>query len=84
MKAALGAYLERLDEHLAELTCPRQRQRLIDDERRRVDRLEEALADWAARTRGETGPPTRYSAFDLAILHGELSQRLEAARDAAP
>jgi len=84
MKPALGAYLARLDQRLSALACPKQRIRLIDDERHRVDRLERALADWAARTRGETEPPTRYSAFDLAILHGELSLRLEAARDAAP
>lgn len=83
MKHALDSYLARLDEHLSVVACPRQRMRLIDDERNRVDRLERALADWAARTRGETEPPTRYSAFDLAILHGELSLRLEDARDAA-
>jgi len=83
LKPALGAYLARLDEHLSGVACPRQRMRLIDDERHRVDRLEQALADWAAKTRGETDPPTRYSAFDLAVLHGELSIRLEAAHDAA-
>ena len=83
MRPALSAYLARLDEHLAGVGCPRQRMRLIRDERHRVDRLEQALADWAARTRGETEPPTRYSAFDLAILHGELSLRLEAARETA-
>jgi len=82
MKRALGAYLARLDTHLATVASAQQRMRLIDDERHRVDRLEQALADWAARTRGETEPPTRYSAFDLAILHGELSLRLEAVRDA--
>jgi len=83
MRPALGAYLARLDEHLSGVACLRQRMRLIDDERHRVDRLEQALADWAAKTRGEAEPPTRYSAFDLAILHGELSLRLEAVRDAA-
>jgi len=80
VKAALHAYFERLDRHLAE-TSPAQRIRLIDDERRRVDRLECALADWTARTHCNAGPPTRFSAFDLAILHGELSIRLERARE---
>ena len=80
MKRSLGAYLWRLDAHLATVASREQRIRLIDDERHRVDRLERALADWAARTRGETEPPTRFSAFDLAILHGELSLRLEATR----
>lgn len=82
MKRSLGAYLSRLDQHLAMVASKEQRIRLIDDERHRVDRLEQALADWAARTRGEGEPPTRFSAFDLAILHGELSLRLEAAHDA--
>lgn len=82
MKRSLAAYLSRLDEHLASVTTLDQRIRLIDDERHRVDRLERSLADWAARTHGESAPPTRFSAFDLAILHGELSLRLEAARDA--
>ncbi|HMK90202.1 MAG TPA: hypothetical protein VK446_11295 [Methylocystis sp.] len=80
MKPCLDAYLARLDAHLAAVPSRAQRMRLIDDERHRVDRLERALADWAARTRGETEPPTRFSAFDLAILHGELSLRLEATR----
>jgi hypothetical protein len=82
MKAAVSAYLARLDAHLAGVAAPMERIRLIDDERWRVDRLERALSDWAAR-RGGRAPPTRFSAFDLAVLHGELSMRLEAARDAA-
>ena len=63
--------------------APSERIRLIDDERWRVDRLERALSDWAARRQGGREPPTRFSAFDLAVLHGELSMRLEAAREAA-
>ncbi len=83
MKPAVRAYLARLDTHLAGVTVPRERIRLIDDERWRVDRLEHALSDWAARNHSERPPPTRFSAFDLAILHGELSMRMEAAREAA-
>ncbi len=82
MKRSLCAYLSRLDAHLATVPTARQRIRLIDDERHRVDLLERALADWAAATRCATEPPTRFSAFDLAVLHGELSLRLEDARDA--
>ena len=69
--------------HLARVAAARERVRLIDDERWRVDRLERALSDWAARRQGDREPPTRFSAFDLAVLHGELSMRLEAAREAA-
>ncbi len=83
MKPSVRAYLARLDAHLAGVPLPKDRIRLIDDERWRVDRLERALSDWAARRHGERPPPTRFSAFDLAILHGELSLRLEAAREAA-
>ena len=82
MKPSVRAYLARLDAHLAGVAAQRERIRLIDDERWRVDRLERALSDWAAR-RGDREPPTRFSAFDLAVLHGELSMRLEAAREAA-
>ena len=83
MKPAVRAYLARLDAHLAAVAAPSERIRLIDDERWRVDRLERALSDWAARRQGDREPPTRFSAFDLAVLHGELSMRLEAAREAA-
>ena len=83
MKPAVRAYLARLDAHLAGVAAPGERIRLIDDERWRVDRLERALSDWAARRQGDREPPTRFSAFDLAVLHGELSMRLEAAREAA-
>ena len=80
MKPRLGAYLLRLDAHLASVPSRALRLSLLEDERHRVDRLEQSLADWAARTRGESEPPTRFSALDLAILHGELSLRLEAER----
>jgi hypothetical protein len=82
MKRSLALYLSRLDDRLDAISSREQRIRLIEDERGRVDRLEHVLADWAACTRGESEPPTRFSAFDLAILHGELSLRLEAAHDA--
>ena len=49
MKPAVRAYLARLDAHLAAVAAPRERIRLIDDERWRVDRLERALC--------RTGPP---------------------------
>ena len=83
LRPSVRAYLARLDGHLSTVAAPREKMRLIDDERWRVDRLERALSDWAARNHGEQPPPTRFSAFDLAVLHGELSIRLEAARDAA-
>ncbi len=83
MRPSVSAYLARLDAHLATVAAARERVRLIDDERWRVDRLERALSDWAARRDGDRAPPTRFSAFDLAVLHGELSMRLETAREAA-
>ncbi len=81
MKPAVSAYLTRLDAHLAAVASPAERMRLIDDERWRVDRLERALSDWAAQSCDKGRAPTRFSAFDLAVLHGELSLRLEATRD---
>jgi hypothetical protein len=80
MKPAVFAYLSRLDAHLAGVGDPRERIRLIDDERHRVDRAERALSEWAARD-DDRPAPIRFSAFDLAVLHGELSLRMEQARE---
>jgi hypothetical protein len=82
MKPVVAAYLARLDARLSSVSNVSDRIRIIDDERWRVDRLERALSDWAACDRGLGSPPTRLSAFDLAVLHGELSLRLETTRDA--
>ena len=82
MKCVVATYLARLDARLSSVRDLAERIRLIDDERRRVDRLERALSGWAARSCGLGTPPTRLSAFDLAVLHGELSLRLETTRDA--
>ena len=48
MKPAVFAYLSRLDAHLAGVGDPRERIRLIDDERHRVDR---------PSARSANGPP---------------------------
>ncbi len=82
MSAAVISYLARLDSHLTLVADPCERIRLIDDERYRVDRVERALSEWAARE-DERPAPTRFSAFDLAVLHGELSLRMEQAREEA-
>jgi hypothetical protein len=82
MRAAVSTYLARLDGHVELVADPRERIRLIDDERYRVDRVERALSEWAARE-DERPAPTRFSAFDLAVLHGELSLRMEQAREEA-
>jgi len=81
MKPVISAYLANLDAHLAGVADQKDRLRLIDDERWRVDRLERALSDWAACDRAMSPPPTRFTAFDLAVLHGELSLRLERIRE---
>lgn len=80
MKSVLGAYLLRLDAHLAAIASLPDRMRLIAEERRRVDRLERALVEWAASACGGGRAPTRFTAFELSLLHGELSMRLEATR----
>jgi hypothetical protein len=82
MKSNIKNYLVRLDERLSAAADPSDRIRLIDDERHRVDRAERALSEWAARE-CDAPAPTRFSAFDLSILHGELSLRLEFAREDA-
>jgi hypothetical protein len=84
MKPAAESYLQGLDAHLARVADLDQRIRLLEGERRRVDRLELALSEWAACDPNVVPQPTRFSAFDLALLHGALSLRLEAARAAKP
>jgi hypothetical protein len=80
MKPVVLNFLARLDGRLSIAADPQERVRLIDDERHRVDRAERALSEWAAKE-GDYPAPTRFSAFDLAILHGELSLRMERARE---
>ena len=77
MSPAVESYLRGLDAHLAGVRDISERIRLIGSERRRVDRLERALGEWAACDRNGLPQPTRFSAFDLALLHGALSIRLE-------
>ena len=76
---AVTMYLTRLDEHLATVPSARERMKIIDGERDRCNRIESELSEWALWGLG--APPTRFSAWDLAILHGELSTRYEAARE---
>jgi len=82
MNPAVANYLDGLDAHLAGVGDWGERIRLIEGERRRVDRLDRALGDWAACDRNLAPQPTRFSAFDLALLHGALTIRLEALRAA--
>ncbi|MFY9657481.1 MAG: hypothetical protein WAK01_13025 [Methylocystis sp.] len=81
MNSAVVRYLEGLDAHLARAGDLEKRIGLLDGERRRVDRLERALGQWALCDRNLAPQPTRFSAFDLAFLHGALSLRLAVARD---
>ena len=86
MNPAVISYLEGLDAHLAKVGDVEKRMSLLDGERLRVDRLERALGEWALCDRNLAQQPTRFSAFDLAFLHGALSSRLaslDEARDAA-
>jgi hypothetical protein len=82
MNPAVVSYLEGLDAHLAGGGDLEKRMRLLEGERRRVDRLERALGQWALCDRNCAPQPTRFSAFDLAFLHGALSLRLAVARNA--
>jgi hypothetical protein len=82
MNPAVVSYLEGLDAHLAGVRDVAKRIGLLEGERRRVDRLERALGQWALCDRNRAPQPTRFSAFDLAFLHGALSLRLAVARDA--
>ena len=84
MNPAVESYLQGLDAHRAGVGEVAERIRLLEGERGRVDRLERALGEWAACDRNILPQPTRFSAFDLALLHGALSIRLEAARAAEP
>ncbi|HTO78835.1 MAG TPA: hypothetical protein VMJ31_03570 [Methylocystis sp.] len=83
MNPAVNSYLRGLDAHLAGVRDFDSRIRLLEDERRRVDRLERALGQWALCDRNAP-QPTRFSALDLALLHGALTIRLEAARAERP
>ncbi len=80
MNSAVESYLQGLDAHLGGVRDIDERIRLLEGERGRVDRLERALGQWAACDRNVMPQPTRFSAFDLALLHGALSIRLEVAR----
>ncbi len=80
MNPAVESYLQGLDAHLSGVRDSTERISLLEGERRRVDRLERALGEWAACDRNIFPQPTRFSAFDLALLHGALSIRLEVAR----
>ncbi len=82
MNPAVVSYLNGLDTHLAGVGDLETRIGLLDGERRRVERLERALGQWALCDRNLAPQPTRFSAFDLAFLHGALSSRLAAARAA--
>jgi hypothetical protein len=84
MNPAVATYLQGLDAHLAGVGDLDRRIRLLEGERRRVDRLERALGEWALCDRNLAPQPTRFSAFDLALLNGALTIRLEAARAARP
>ena len=84
MNPAVVSYLEGLDAHLAGVGDLEKRISLLDGERLRVERLERALVQWALCDRNLAPQPTRFSAFDLAFLHGALSLRLAFARDATP
>ena len=84
MNFAVESYLEGLDAHLTGVGDCDKRISLLEGERRRVDRLERALGDWALCDRNRVPQPTRFSAFDLALLHGALTVRLEAVRAASP
>ena len=79
MNPAVESYLQGLDAHLAGVGDFDKRICVLEGERQRVDRLERALGDWALCDRN-LPQPTRFSAFDLALLHGALTIRLEAAR----
>jgi hypothetical protein len=84
MNPSVETYLQGLDAHLAGVADFDKRIRLLEGERRRVDRLERALGDWVLCDRNLVPQPTRFSAFDLALLHGALTIRLEAARAERP
>jgi hypothetical protein len=84
MNPSVETYLQGLDAHLAGVAEFDKRIRLLEGERRRVDRLERALGDWALCDRNLVPQPTRFSAFDLALLHGALTIRLAAARAERP
>jgi hypothetical protein len=68
-------YLTGLDKHLATVPEIEARIRVIDGERARVGRIERTVAAWAEKGKGES--PSRFSAWDLGILDGELSIRMQ-------
>ncbi|ARN79888.1 hypothetical protein [Methylocystis bryophila] len=80
MSYVVRSYLRRLDAHLARVSDVGQRIRLLDGERERVDRLERALSRWALCDCNFRPQPTRFSAFDLALVHGALIIRLKTAQ----
>ena len=61
MNPAVETYLQGLDAHLAGVADFDKRIRLLEGERRRVDRLERALGDWVLCDRNLVPQPTRFS-----------------------
>ncbi len=72
-------YLAGLDTHLAAIPELEARLRVLDAERARVERIERDVAAWAEKGKGES--PSRFSAWDLGILDGELTIRIQRERD---
>jgi len=73
------AYFQNLDAHLAAVVDPKMALDDIDRERKRVERLEQAVAAWAEKGKGES--PSRFSAWDLGIIDGELAMRAQRQRE---
>ena len=71
-------YLNRLDAHLAMLS-PDAALKDVESERKRVAHLEQAVAAWAEKGKGES--PSRFSAWDLGIIDGELAMRAQRQRE---
>ena len=72
-------YLSGLDAYLAIVPEPEARLRVLDAERARVERIERAVAAWAEKGKRES--PSRFSAWDLGILDGELTIRMQRERE---
>jgi hypothetical protein len=72
-------YLAGLDTHLATVPELEARLRVLDAERARMERIERAVAAWAEKGKGES--PSRFSAWDLGILDGEISIRMQRDRE---
>lgn len=79
MSPAVQSYLQRLDTYLAGVADVDQRICRLEGERKRAHRLECALSRWARSDHNLMPQPTRFSAFDLALVHGALTIRMETA-----